>query len=202
MIKQLLITLFLFCTLSVSVAETNDDEIKRLLAKPFVKADFVKTRKLKILSRPFITSGKILFLPEKGLVWHTTKPIEDILLIGHKGVSQLKNLDSAPVKIDNPVIESASNVFITIFSLDLEKIKSIFTLKRLANENNKQVYFLEAKDENIRKIIGRIEISGKERVEQIYIEEVSGDSTLVKLKNEQTDKSSFDATDSRLLGMM
>jgi len=201
-IKQLLITLFLFCTLSVSVAETNDDEIKRLLAKPFVKADFVKTRKLKILSRPFITSGKILFLPEKGLVWHTTKPIEDILLIGHKGVSQLKNLDSAPVKIDNPVIESASNVFITIFSLDLEKIKSIFTLKRLANENNKQVYFLEAKDENIRKIIGRIEISGKERVEQIYIEEVSGDSTLVKLKNEQTDKSSFDATDSRLLGMM
>ena len=135
-------------------------------------------------------------------MWPTEKPIEDILLIGYNEVSQLKTVDAEPVKIDNPVIESASNVFISIFSLELEKIKASFDIQKLATTNGLIRYQLQAKDENIRKVIGRIVISGKDRVEHIFIEEHSGDTTQVDLSGHQSAKSVLTDVDNRLLGMM
>lgn len=183
-------------------SEVVDAEIKPFLEKPFVKVNFKKTRQLKILSRPFVTHGNIVFIPNKGLVWHTTKPIQDILLIGYNGVSQLKTPQDEPVKIDNPVIESASHVFISIFSLELDRIKASFDLKKLNPENGLTRYQLQAKDENIRKVIGRIIISGKDRVEHIFIEEHSGDTTQVDLTDHKNEKSVLTDVDNRLLGMM
>jgi hypothetical protein len=180
----------------------DEQEIRMLLARPFVKAEFEKVRKLKILSRPFITSGKIIFLPEKGLVWQTLKPIEDTLLIGLDGVSQLKQNDTNPVKINNPVVKSASKVFITILSLDLDKIKKIFSIREQTGETEIKTYILTPKDETLKKVIDHIVMSGKERVKKIYIEEKSGDSTLVILNNEMFDKSALSPSELHLLELM
>ena len=197
-ITSLLLTLLLITTNT----HADEQEIKMLLAKPFVKAEFTKVRKLKILSRPFTTSGKILFLPEKGLVWQTLKPIEDTLLIGLKGVSQIKKDNPKPVKIKNPVVKSASTVFITVLSLDLDRIKTIFTIQEgLATKDNKS-YTLIPKDETLKKVIKHIELSGKVRVEKIHIQELSGDSTSVTLENEQFDKAALSSSERQLLELM
>ena len=173
-----------------------------LLARPFVKAEFTKVRKLKILSRPFTTSGRILFLPEKGLVWQTLKPIEDTLLISLDGVSQIKKDNPNPIKIKNPVVKSASTVFITVLSLDLDRIKAIFTIQEGTLTKDKKSYTLVPKDETLKKVIQYIELSGKDRVERIHIQELSGDSTTVRLENETFDKSGFSSTERQLLELM
>lgn len=180
----------------------QDLRIQAMLARPFVKAQFVKTRKLKVLSRPFVTRGRILFQPEQGLVWYTTTPIEDILLIGPHGVQQLKKITDTPQKIDNPVVTSVANSFMTIFSLDLAKIRSQFELNAQPDKDGRHVYLLQARDPIIARAIGRILITGKDRVEQIYIEERSGDSTRVDLFNEQTDPAALDEADRRLMEML
>jgi len=200
------VTIFLLMvTLVLPVGVGADEqEIKMLLAKPFVKAQFTKIRKLKILSRPFNTSGKILFLPENGLVWQTLKPIEDTLLIGFDGVSQIKKDNPVPVKIKNPVVKSASMVFITVLSLDLEQIKKIFVLKEAKTKTSKavKIYRLVPKDDTLKKAIKFIELSGKERIDKIYIEELSGDSTTVMLENEVFDKSALQPAELKLFELM
>ena len=200
--KQALLSFLILLSLGAVNVHADEQEIKMLLAKPFVKAEFEKVRKLKILSKPFITTGKILFDPEKGLVWQTLKPIEDTLLIGFDGVSQLKEDKSEPVKIENPVVKSASEVFITILSLDLEKIKKIFDIKEETANSQGKLYKLTPKDETLKKVIKSIEMSGKERVERIYIEEHSGDSTLVNLSEEQFDRSALLPSELKLLELM
>ena len=202
MMKSFL-TLFLVTLLATTTsARAGDQEIKLLLAKPFVKAEFTKVRKLKILSRPFTTSGKILFREDKGLVWQTLKPIDDTLLIGFSGVSQLKKDSSVPVKIDNPIVKSASIVFITILSLDFEKIKKIFEINQSVGSKDVKHYTLIPKDATLKKVIKHIELSGKQRVETIYIEELSGDSTTVTLNNEIFDKSVLLSSEIQLLELM
>ncbi|MGD8785531.1 MAG: outer membrane lipoprotein carrier protein LolA [Thioalkalispiraceae bacterium] len=201
MIKVLLSS-SLFILLTTASTLADEQEIKMLLAKPFAKAEFTKIRKLQILSRPFTTSGKILFLPEKGLVWQTLQPIEDTLLIGLDGVSQLKEGQAEPVKIENPVVRSASTVFITILSLDLDKIKKIFKIKEQSTSSQIKNYTLVPKDETLKKVIKSIQLSGKERVEEIYIEEISGDFTLVKIHNEQFNKTALSPSELRLLELM
>lgn len=202
MIKTLLTFFMAALLLTTTSTRADDQEIKLLLAKPFVKAEFIKVRKLKILSRPFTTSGKILFQEDKGLVWQTLKPIEDTLLIGFSGVSQLKKDSSVPVKIDNPVVKSASVVFITILSLDLDNIKKIFEITKNSESKDVKRYTLIPKDATLKKVIKNIELSGKQRVETIYIEELSGDSTTVTLSNEVFDKSALLPSEMQLLELM
>lgn len=198
-----LLTFFLMALLLTTTStRASDQEIKLLLAKPFVKAEFKKVRKLKILSRPFVTSGKIFFQEDKGLVWQTLKPIEDTLLIGFSGVSQLKKDSPVPVKINNPIVKSASVVFITILSLDLEKIKKIFEITQNVDSKDGKSYTLIPKDTTLKKVIKHIELSGKQRVETIYIEELSGDSTTVMLNNEIFDKSALLSSEIQLLELM
>jgi hypothetical protein len=202
MIKSVSVPVLLWFMCYSGYAVATDSEIEILLAKPFVKAEFSKSRKLKILSKPFNTSGKILFLPDKGLVWQTVKPIDDILLIGGNGISQMKKEGDTPVEITNPIVQSASRIFLSIFSLELDKIKEIFEIQKSKNMQDKSGYILIPKEESLRKIIKSIELSGKQRVEQIYIEEVSGDSTRVWLDNEQFDKSVLSASELSLLELL
>ena len=202
MINKIFILISLGLLLLIPMAQADDQEIKLLLAKPFVKAEFTKLRQLKILSRPFTTSGKILFLPEKGLVWQTLKPIEDTLLISHAGVSQIKKNNPDPIKINNPVVKSASAVFITVLSLDLERIKTIFTVKEGNKIGQNKSYTLKPKDATLSKVIDYIELSGKERVEKIHIQEHSGDSTLVTIDNEVFESSKLSTAEQRLFELM
>jgi len=202
MIKSLLLSLSLISLPVCQSTYADEQEIKMLLARPFVKAEFTKVRKLKILSRPFTTSGRILFLPEKGLVWQTLKPIEDTLLISLDGVSQIKKDNPNPIKIKNPVVKSASTVFITVLSLDLDRIKTIFTIQEGTLTKDKKSYTLVPKDETLKKVIQYIELSGKDRVERIHIQELSGDSTTVRLENETFDKSGFSSAERQLIELM
>lgn len=202
MLTYLLLPLLPVLLLMATSSQATDQEIKLLLDKPFVRAEFTKIRKLKILSRPFTTTGKILFQNDKGLVWQTQKPIEDTLLIGFSGVSQLKKDSSIPVKIDNPIVKSASVVFITILSLELEKIKRIFDIIQNADRKGVKSYTLIPKDAMLKKAIKHIDISGKKRVETIYIEELSGDSTTVTLSNEIFDRSTLLSSEIQLLELM
>ncbi len=201
MIKFILTSCLLFL-IGISTVSADDNQIKLFLAEPFLKAEFTKIRKLKILSRPFTTSGKVLFLPEKGLVWETLKPIRDVLFIGYDGVGQLDKETSKLVKIDNPIVKSVSMVFVTIISLDLDKIKQVFDINMAESNHGKQKYILLPKDETIKKAIRQIEISGKKRVELINIIENGGDSTLVKFKNEKFRQDAFNRDELKLLEMM
>ena len=201
MMKIILIFSLVF-VMNISSASASDEQIKLLLAKPFLKADFTKIRKLKIMSRPFNTSGKVLFLPAKGLIWETNKPLRDVLFISSDGVGQLDKETNKRVMIDNPIVKSASTVFVTIISLDLEKIKQIFKINIAESINSVQRYILFPKDETIKKAIKQIEIKGKQRVEEIVILEHGGDSTHVLFNNEQFNQDAFTRDELNLFEMM
>jgi len=201
MIKTIIISCLLLLV-NISSVSAGDEQIKLLLAKPFLKADFSKIRQLKIMSRPFNTTGKVLFLPKKGLIWETLTPLRDVLFITHDGVGQLDKETNKLVKINNPIVKSASMVFVTIISLDLDKIKQIFDIKVAESVDGLQRYILFPKDENIKKAIKQIEIKGKQRIETIIISEHSGDSTQVLFKNEQFKQDAFTQDELKLFEMM
>lgn len=202
--KKIIVTIGLMFMLNLPFANaiSNDEQIKLLLARPFVKAEFTKVRKLKIMSRPFTTSGKVLFLPEKGLVWETLKPVHDVLFISNSGVGQLDKESRKLIKINNQVVKSASKVFVSIISLDLKKIKKIFDIRVLGVTKGVHRYKLIPKDENIKKAIKQIEIKGKQRVEEILILENGGDSVQVLFRNEQFEQDAFTMDELKLLEMM
>ena len=197
-ILKLFLFIFAFFLLSqASVA--NDKEIEALLKKPFLKASFVKQRKLKILSKPFNTAGIILFMPEKGVVWQTQKPLIDTLVIKNNGEMLSVKENNLPQAPNNPFIGLASRIFLTLLSLDLGKIQQLFLIEKGDKQGDLYSYTLRPKDQQLSNIIDRIVLSGKVRMENIHIIEKSGDSTLVNFSNELFDMDKLTSFDKELL---
>ena len=194
--------LLLFLTLfSHSALPVTDAELQPLLREPFIKASFVKTRQLKVLSRPFVTSGVLLFAPGKGVVWHTTHPIEDIVLINESGIKSVSERQDALAKnmSQNPVMKSVARLFIALFSLDLDRIKQEFEIVSASKDSSGMIYSLRTKDRTLSSIIEEISLRGQNRVNEIDIKENSGDSTTIKLSNELFDVQELTDRDRELL---
>ena len=184
-----------------AIAAPSDQELSLLLDKPFIKANFTKERKLKILSRPFVTSGILLFLPDKGVVWQTQLPIVDTIVITQSGIRELKqDPDSVSNRMaETTIMKSVARVFLSLFSLNLERIKQEFNVTKTYREKDRKYYELESKDETLAKVISRIVLSGKQRIDTILIEEKTGDSTRITLDKEVFDKTSLTTADLELL---
>ena len=185
------LALVCICLLPMLVRAVDDAQIDALLQNPFIRADFKKERKLKILSKPFVTYGFMLFKPDKGVIWKTTRPIIDTILIGEDEIRQLDKTSEGKQSIpaNNPIMASASKMFLTILSRDKEKILSVFDYSVETDANNIRAYKLVPKEERLRQLVSAIKLSGQDRIEVIEIIEASGDSTTIYLSNEIFDKS-------------
>ena len=184
------LALVCICLLPMLVRAVDDAQIDALLQNPFIRADFKKERKLKILSKPFVTYGFMLFKPDKGVIWKTTRPIIDTILIGEDEIRQLDKTSEGKQSIpaNNPIMASASKMFLTILSRDKEKILSVFDYSVETDANNIRAYKLVPKEERLRQLVSAIKLSGQDRIEVIEIVETSGDSTTIYLSNEIFDK--------------
>jgi hypothetical protein len=187
------------CVANMSAYAQVDADIDSLLQRPFVKAEFKKERKLKVLSKPFVTFGYMLFKPDKGLIWKTTRPIDDTILIRGTEITPLNDqAKQTALPASNPIMASASEMFLAIMSRNKAKILTIFEYEKQPAINGKTIYKLIPKDEKLSAIISAINISGKERVEVIEILEKSGDSTSIHLLNEVFDASKLDSVEQSL----
>lgn len=201
MTKNLFIFISFFFSIILYMPDVyaKDDTIQQLLKQPFLKATFIKQRKLKILSRPFITSGVILFSRDKGVVWQTRTPLLDTLIIKNNGEIKYSQAGADTAAPQNPLAGSASRLFLAILSLDLDKIKEIFTINRGDKEGDVHHYILYPRDRNLAAIIEKIVLSGKSRMEKIDIIEKGGDSTTVSFSNEVFSESALNSADHKLL---
>ena len=184
------LTLVFLCMLPMLVRAVDDAQIDAILQHPFIKADFKKERKLKILSKPFVTYGFMLFKPDKGVIWKTTRPIADTILIGHDEIRQLDKTSEGKQSIpaNNPIMASASRMFLTILSRDKGQILSVFDYSVETNADHTRSYRLVPKEERLRQLVSVIKLSGEDRIQVIEIVEASGDSTTIYLSNELFDK--------------
>ncbi len=171
--------------------------LEALLVKPFVRAEFVKQRKLAILTKPFVTQGYILFDRDKGMVWKTTAPVNDTLLITETSIRQFDGEKQTVVSDRNPVMTSISDMFLTIMSLDKDKILSVYELQ--SSGSDKQMYRLLPRDKRMQSIISYIQLVGADRIQSIEIMEKSGDSTRIEITNERYERAQLTADDRALL---
>lgn len=194
---------FLSTTVTAAAPETRPSMIEQLLSKPFIKADFRKERILKVLSRPFLTEGKILFDEDRGVVWVTEKPVKDVVLITENAVRQLDTQGKLSSTINgSPVVEAISKMFLAIMSLDKSRILSVFDIESRDTGSTGFGLVLVPKEEGLRSFISRIHLTGNTRIEQIDVFEKSGDLTRLYISNEIRDRSQLSHDDKALLARL
>ncbi|NQZ28148.1 MAG: outer membrane lipoprotein carrier protein LolA [Colwellia sp.] len=125
MLTLILATLF---TSSANTASAANIVMEKADALQPVKGFFSQSKNIKPLKRPFKSQGSFVYWPNKGLLWHTQKPIDSIKLFANDGVYKV-NGQGVLVKeaqLDN-------EFFLALFSADQEKLTRFFIIESLPN---------------------------------------------------------------------
>jgi len=91
-----------------------------------VKGSFFQSKNIKPLKRPFKSEGSFIYLPNKGLLWQTKKPIRSLKLFANNGVYKIdeQGKKHKEAQLDN-------DFFLALFAADEEKLARFFTTKKL-----------------------------------------------------------------------
>lgn len=194
-----LLLLFLFFTfLSIkSTAADNDvfkfpvneKESSKIQSKiphtPFMRVDFVQKKKIKGLNKEFISSGKLIFVAEKGMFWQVQKPFEDTFVFTKTGLIQFddskkkKQLPSSK----HPFFKQLTKAFTAAFAGNPKELQKLFTVFYTSKESNAWVLGLKPKNANnsspMNDFMTEMILSGDQYLKRISLKEANGDSTQI-----------------------
>lgn len=124
---------FLAAMVNVNAVELSPKKVDGLSFQA-VKGTFSQRKNIKPLKRPFKSEGRFIYLPNKGLLWHTQKPVDSIKLFANDGVYKVDEAGKLQkeAQLDN-------DFFLALFAGDEEKLTKFFiTEKVLHPEQNEQ----------------------------------------------------------------
>ncbi|MEI6895099.1 MAG: outer membrane lipoprotein carrier protein LolA [Colwellia sp.] len=125
-----------FMSLAIGAVEVKES-VHQGDSRQALKGFFLQSKQIKPLKRPFISAGSFVYFPNKGLLWHTQKPIDSITLFANKGVYKVdsKGVLQKEVQLDN-------DFFLALFSADEQKLAKFFTTEVIASNKENQAYCL------------------------------------------------------------
>ena len=150
-----------------------------------IEADFIQEKEMKILARPLVSKGRLLFRSPDNLRWEYLTPVKSALLmkdgVPHKFVSEngTWRQDDSPGLDAVPTILAQMTGWLEGRFSDTDGA-AIFAVKR-----DGQIVRLTPKDEGMRAVIAAIELRliTDDLVEEVDIHEGAGAVTRIKFKN-------------------
>lgn len=149
-----------------------------------IRADFIQEKHLKILAKPIISTGKLLFQAPGSLRWEYTSPFASILLMHEGRVKRFIERDGA-FEEETGMQLDAMQVVLTEISSWLDGRFTDNELFSVSFPDDKTVE-LTPKDQAFGKLIEKIELKLSEQkalLDQVTITEGPGASTIMRFSN-------------------
>jgi len=180
----------LFCIMAEGQAK-----IMTIPANNVLTAKFTQQRHLKGIP-PLKSEGSMIMYEGHGLIWTTTKPFPNSILITKKGLYQLEdNTKTAIVKAGG---ESAMfDAMASIFSIAPGKEVEGFNLEELPAADQKWKLRLVPKSQQVSNFIQSITVEGKEYISHITISRPNGDHDEIALVEHTLEKNASPAVRSQ-----
>ncbi|MBO6157475.1 MAG: outer membrane lipoprotein carrier protein LolA [Succinivibrio sp.] len=182
--------LFIFVALAFSF-NTNAltvNELSALLQKDAnFKASYNQEKTLNKLNKILKSSGVVIIIENKNVFFRQNTPFELEQIITPNRFAQIMDDEINEITRDNnPQLFEISNLLLNIFSMN-EVNEKYFSYKLSGNLNN---WTLELKpnDELLSKIFNKITIQGSDKVKEIFIEDISKDTTVLTFSDYSTGK--------------
>ena len=150
-----------------------------LAAPPVLRADFRQEKRLKALSRPLVSRGRLIFAAGKGISWRVDEPYAmQILLTPDRVVERrdgaTRGIDTTP----NPFYQLLSQAFLALMAGDITPLEAQFAAKPVSVAVGWSVD-LVPRDPALAGAIASINLRGDRFVDEVRVREARGDETIV-----------------------
>lgn len=152
---------------------------RKMRERGIVRADFTQTRTLSALTRPLVSTGTLLLIPSRGLVWRVREPVEQTVVMSGGEMRSWTPGDSAEQSsLSAP--RSAGELFGNVASLlsgNLEGIERLFAVFFRRAGDGGWTMGLEPERRSISRAIDRMVLRGTSEglVTRFSMLEPSGD---------------------------
>jgi len=143
----------------------------RLAKKEITQGDFQQVKHLKILRKPLISTGTFSYHQTKGVIWKTLTPVPSLLLVNDTHLLTTQGELAVPAAF--------GKVFTAMLGGDLNQLSDGFSISGSDQITAWQIE-LKPKDEQLKKIISSIVLSGDNELRLLEIQESGGNISQIK----------------------
>jgi hypothetical protein len=178
-LRQLILMILIVSSGHAEDTFTLADISDQLVPTPVLRADFEQQRSLRLLNRPLVSEGQLLYVSGRGVLWEVTAPQPAAMVIAPGRMTEFIDGVGHPLSLgQSPVFQNLIQVFLAALSGELENLAEVFEVTVEQKVPGWHVT-LTPKAPNLADAITTIELEGSRFVTSIRILEASGDSTLV-----------------------
>lgn len=139
------------------------------------KTGFTQLKSLQGLPVPLRSSGTIA-MQDAELLWHTTAPVEQKLKISAAGVSQWQQQDYVALAGS----EFVGQLMLAVLHQDISFIRQHFVLQ----PGTTNCTVLQPQQAPLNQLFRQIELCGEQQLQQLTLQEVNGNQTVIALHPE------------------
>jgi len=143
----------------------------RLVKTEITQGDFQQEKRLKILRKPLISTGSFTYHQTKGVIWKTLTPVPSLLLVNDAHLLTTQGELAVPAAF--------GKVFKAVLGGDLNQLSDGFSISGSDQKTAWQIE-LKPKDEQLKKIISSIVLSGDNELRLLEIQESGGNISQIK----------------------
>ncbi len=178
-------------------ADNSLSGISQLLARnSIICASFTQMKSLRVLKRPLLSKGKVIFVAHKGILWQVREPFPTRLLVKRDALVKW-NDSGEPQRLgfeQFPIFGALARVFIAVFTGEIEPLRKNFDIESHLKDSIWQLT-LTPRDNDLAEIFKRVHASGGRFVDELRIEERHGDHTRIKFNNMNTTSCKIDKSE-------
>jgi hypothetical protein len=186
-VKRWFFSAFLLLLPTLVQSEISYGQLTQFSLSPEVlEGSFRQEKYLVALDATLISTGVFTYQRGKSIRWEILEPIQSLMMMTPTAVST-KQGDQELMRLDansNPVAGVIGEIFFAVLTSDWEKLAPYFALSG-TNEGQQWHAVLLPLDQTVAQAFSRIELKGKELLEEIVLHEKSGDRTTIRLVNQR-----------------
>ncbi|MDR1996981.1 MAG: outer membrane lipoprotein carrier protein LolA [Candidatus Margulisbacteria bacterium] len=143
-----------------------------------LSGEFTQSKYINDMGLSLASSGNFALDREAGILWQSTAPLKSKIII----VSGNIFIDGQEVKADSSVLVEMLAILQSVLIGDLETLAKYFEIKIELNADDFYIV-MQARENLLADLFSVITMSGRDYVEQVQIQDKSGDYTRIQLFN-------------------
>lgn len=182
----------LLLALALSLAQTMparaDALVERVAARleghPVIRAEFVQHKSIAALKRPVVTSGRLVFSREHGVLWRIERPYAIAYVLREDNVIEM-TADGTRRKRsarDVPGLVQVNRVFRALLRADAAVLQEYFAVSARGDEARWELQ-LAPRQAQLAQTLRHVRVQGGRFIESIHLDEAGGDATRIEFRN-------------------
>lgn len=165
--------------------QTAQQIFNELAKTTLMRANFQQKKQLPNTNKTFVSSGKVVFAKNQGVLWQISSPVKADLIMTAKNMVQKTANTQSRISLEQNQHASTATVFLGLMSGNSKTLNDNFSIKSAKYTAQSWQIALSPKSTTMKKLFNDVQIDGGKNINKIIIKDKSQGITTITFSGHQ-----------------